>query len=484
MSSVCTQVPDELWLEILHDLPNAALQSVALTHHNLSRISRPLLFAHCTFRPYAVPCLPANNDNVRWRSDAMLEPILLTRDERDRELERLAFWFSPEIAPYVRSCTLKPLREDSDSGPRKDLMETESPTALLDTVFERLPLFVGLSDLHAYIVHFTKTGLENLCRLPSLSHLDVVFGRTTIEPSDLSPNLRLPHVKRFQFKYARTRFANPPMHHPWLQLLRLDQIAELHLAFAGRLFPDLALTFPVLSSVRSLTLHTLRVGVTWSPANVSAVLAILPKFPGVEIFRMEGRWWQADRCSFEPIPESTLPVIKEYDGPLAMLAVLLARPTLRRVTTHNMFDKQLYTFNVPNVISFTASYLFLKMLDFPELLKTFPLLKDLDVEFPYPPVNSRPHLDPEIMHTVQNLLLQPSLEYLRVRLWRDPLQSTFEAGSEHDTVFLELEQTIDLLRGFIAINGSLAYFWFETHDFLYRWRVPYNFVQFDRGCDA
>ncbi|KAK7042755.1 L-aminoadipate-semialdehyde dehydrogenase [Favolaschia claudopus] len=291
----CDQVPDELWLQILQDLPKTALRNVSGTNRTLSRISRPLLFAEFTFCPYAVTRLPKNDQTVR--APDVINPIPLNEIEREAELDRLNFWSSPEIAPWVRSCTVRPLRSALEADKVEESGGNGSALALLDIFFRRLPRFTGLCHLHAFIVHFTPLGLANLRQLPSLSSLDVIVCTLVREAGDAEwASLDLPFVTRFQFRYGYTYLASRVQLHsslldPWMSIIRLDKIVELNLGFGGGLFSNIARTLPaVLPSVKLLTLHAIRSDERLSTTGVSNIRNILPRCPRVEVLKMEGSW--------------------------------------------------------------------------------------------------------------------------------------------------------------------------------------------------
>ncbi|KAJ6546698.1 hypothetical protein DFH09DRAFT_854048, partial [Mycena vulgaris] len=81
----------ELCLEVFNQLLHYTLKDISLTYRTFSRLTRPLLFIHFDFRPYAVA------------GDVLLLPSATHITE---SLERLNFWFSPDIASLVHSCNI------------------------------------------------------------------------------------------------------------------------------------------------------------------------------------------------------------------------------------------------------------------------------------------------------------------------------------------------------------------------------------------
>ncbi|KAJ7315359.1 hypothetical protein DFH08DRAFT_1040033 [Mycena albidolilacea] len=314
-------MPEELWIDILQDLPKETLQNVALSHRNLRRISRPFLFVTFVFHPYAVPYIPQNMDRMRWPEAD--EPLLLSKEAQDRELERLNFWSSAEIAPLVRTCRLIPV----PGGAWGAENEPDVATALLAAFFERLPRFNSIQYFHAYMVRFKQTGLANLCLLPALSRLEIILG-TIVEPIDCH-SLHLGHITSFQLRHARHSIL--PLD-SWMRLLRPTKLVEMYLGFGSRLFAAIKHNdIPPFPHVRKLTLQALRVGDRIRPLVVSSVLPILSKFMGVEVFVMKGNWTDSEHESSRF--SDSLPILKEYDGPQEMLSILFSRPTLSHITT-------------------------------------------------------------------------------------------------------------------------------------------------------
>ncbi|KAJ7192297.1 hypothetical protein GGX14DRAFT_380281, partial [Mycena pura] len=80
---------NDIWLQVLGNVPKDTLPAVSLTNNTLRRLVRPLLFTHLDFHPYA-----------RGERGIALLP---SSEEVERSMERLHFWRSDEIASFVRS---------------------------------------------------------------------------------------------------------------------------------------------------------------------------------------------------------------------------------------------------------------------------------------------------------------------------------------------------------------------------------------------
>ncbi|KAJ7323554.1 hypothetical protein DFH08DRAFT_969104 [Mycena albidolilacea] len=99
------------------------------------------------------------------------DTLLPSAAEVDRYLERLAFFSSTEIAPFVRYCDVS-VRESWQISPSSDPLSADTPYILLDALFDRLEQFPGL-QLQARHIHFTHVRADILCGLPTSSGLRI-----------------------------------------------------------------------------------------------------------------------------------------------------------------------------------------------------------------------------------------------------------------------------------------------------------------------
>ncbi|KAJ7868816.1 hypothetical protein B0H14DRAFT_2729023 [Mycena olivaceomarginata] len=461
------QVPEELLLEIVQHLPKGALQHVSLAHRTLWRISRPFLFADFVFHPYGIRYMPTDRSRVRWPEAD--DPVCLYDEAQEREVERLEFWSSPEIAPLVRSCSIIPL-SSREWAERKAV---DAPTALLNIFFERLPHFAGIHHFHAYIVHFTETGLENLCGLPGLTHLQIILCRIP-EPLDCA-SLQLPRVTSFGIRHV----LRPPTFCQWVGLLRPTHLVEMHLGFGPHLLMKIPNRIPSFPHVRKLTLYAVPTGETMGPNRGPRVLPILPKFPGVTNFVMEGRWGRWDD-QFELGAHDLLPMLREYDGPAEMLRIFLNRATLARLTLNtNTFywqsritDVLQGTLPSNNVFSLTATSSPLDVTAFHSLFNIFPYLTALNITISYG-YWDKPNLPGTSLNFIENLpsiqYFPPLLEFLSIR-WK---HFKLDVSNAEDD---DASNSADRLRHFVGLRGlvssslALTSVWIEGPAFLYRWR--------------
>ncbi|KAF7345859.1 L-aminoadipate-semialdehyde dehydrogenase [Mycena venus] len=457
-------MPRELWNEILQDLPRETLQNLALSHRTLHRISRPFLFVTFVFHPYGVPYSPQKLDRVQWPEAN--EPLLFSQEVQDRELERLDFWSSTEIAPLVRTCRLTPVVIGKTWGAEN---ESDLEIALLTAFFERLPRFTSIQYLHAYLVRFTQTGLANLCLLPALSQLEIVLG-TMVEPIDCS-SLHLSRVTSFRLQH--TRHSSPNVVDSWMRLLP-NQLVEMYLGFGPHLFADIAQNIPPFPHVRKLTLRALRIGDRLNPMNASPVLPpILSKFSGVEVFVMEGYWPVSDHVPSEF--SHLLPIVKEYVGLKDMLPILLSQPTLSLITTGWIsWPWIMETLCAPQsfnrVVSLTANSSRMDSTEFRFLFEIFPFLSMLNLNITHGQQDRPNSLRKAFL---ENITRVPTwLEFLSIR-WKNSEAEYSSSDSEDDASTSDggtgESRHIIELRTLVARCPALTSVWIENDDFLFRW---------------
>ncbi|KAF7348711.1 hypothetical protein MVEN_01390000 [Mycena venus] len=283
--------PNELWLEVFAHLPLDALRNLSSTRRALYDIARPLDFTD--FRLYF------------YQYD--LQP---PKEKLDDALERLSFWSSPRIAPLVRSCTATwNMYRWHGSAQVED---TGSAHVLVNTFFERLPLFTGLQRLYTDRVQFTQTGIVNLCALPALTHAEFTSSRVAagehLDPS--SSTLRVAtFITRFDY-----------MNDFWIALLSHDILRELKLSDNHALADSKVPPFP--------NVHTLTVSdISMRGREISSILT---KFPAVRIFSTDYTGVLRDMT---PMQESSIfPVLQEYTGAYQNLHIFVQRTSLTHIT--------------------------------------------------------------------------------------------------------------------------------------------------------
>ncbi|KAJ6462030.1 hypothetical protein C8R47DRAFT_1225657 [Mycena vitilis] len=159
------------------------LQHLNLTNRRFHLLSRPRLFADFAFHPYSVRA-----DRYGMSAGHLILP---TDPNPERLRQRLEFWASEGIAPYVRTCAVQPLEFE---GVERVAPPDEDPYALLKRFYELLPRFVNLESLEAFTLHVTNLAIANLFRLPKLASLSIdmcVLAEGETPDLDPSPKLKL-----------------------------------------------------------------------------------------------------------------------------------------------------------------------------------------------------------------------------------------------------------------------------------------------------
>ncbi|KAJ6469107.1 hypothetical protein DFH09DRAFT_1479370 [Mycena vulgaris] len=191
-----TTFPNELWLQIFSHLSPCALRNLSSTRRALYDIARPLGFTEFKLRPYPYDFQPP-------------------KAQLDDAIERLRFYSSPKVAPYVRSCTAR----DMLNGRQDCTMDEGAPHVLANAFFECLPNFTAMQRIYMDHMQFTQIGIKNLCGLPALTHVEFsgckIAAREQLNADSL--NLR---VATFI-----TRFDH--MCDFWMSLVSRDSLREL-----------------------------------------------------------------------------------------------------------------------------------------------------------------------------------------------------------------------------------------------------------------
>ncbi|KAJ7451665.1 hypothetical protein FB451DRAFT_1409751 [Mycena latifolia] len=360
------RVPNELWLEILQILPRYILKDVSFTCRTIRRLSRPFLFTDLYFSPYST------------ESKGVL--LLPSESAVERCLERLNFWSSAEIAPFVRYCSISPW----SSWTRKDLdlSPTDSPYILLDALFERLVCFTGLQRLHADGVHFTQASVETICRLPTLSELSVT--RCSVAPGErIIPSPRTLRVSSFCIRPK----VEVELEHGddfWIPLLHPDHLHKLIAIFCPRLLGRAVHTIPSFPRVHELA-------ATMNLPTSSENLFILSKFPAVQVLSI------ADKGPLSVGPgapprahvSADFPFLRRYTGSYKTLPLFLPVATLTHLTTASCnsrdFITQMQAIQRPNSITtLHATFNSFNNTTLNALVSLFPQLIELrfDIVFP------------------------------------------------------------------------------------------------------
>ncbi|KAJ6587389.1 hypothetical protein B0H10DRAFT_2093738 [Mycena sp. CBHHK59/15] len=263
-------IPDEMWSEIFSHLPRDALVHVHLAQRRFHYISRPLLFSEFRFHPKNVKCPPGTTSHVEISQEELVDIVL----------QRLEFWSSSGIAPFIRTCRVIGWRNSGCTA-----------------FFNSFPRFTNLFRLCMIEVQYNQIFMQNLHLLPNLTHLKF---------RNFTPNTVVDH---------------------WIPILRRDTVRYLDLSYNERLFAQIQAgdPFPYVKGVKIL-MHSSR---------ISLNLRVISKFPATEVLNVAHGDWELLTCASSG--ESHVPLsdlltsLREYIGPEDLLHLLFPIPSLRRL---------------------------------------------------------------------------------------------------------------------------------------------------------
>ncbi|KAJ7773660.1 hypothetical protein DFH07DRAFT_767601 [Mycena maculata] len=323
------QVPADVWLEVFRWLPPDNILHLLATHRTFRYLCRPILFAHFDFHPYVARprdrrLLPFSGftEQVFFASlfdppDRLCHPPV---QEVCRSLERLNFWSSDDIAPFVRSCHLSRRlgsrrKRDASDG------DKHSPFILLDAFFERLASFTEMQRLYIDGVCFTPMQAASLSRLSRLTRLDT--HECIVDDHEAFSQV---------WGLARFSIRTTGSFTPWISLLRSDLLRELE---GVELIGEICILMPTFPNVYKLA-------ASMDFRTMAQNVTILSKFPAVQIFelkavRMGGMFWESTPLPAGPsplvLPSNILPVLQDYSGACDTLHIFIPRATLTRLST-------------------------------------------------------------------------------------------------------------------------------------------------------
>ncbi|KAF8194452.1 hypothetical protein K438DRAFT_2017495 [Mycena galopus ATCC 62051] len=447
------QVPDELWLEILAQVPLETLKHVSLTQRHLSRLSRHLIFTDFHFHPYATSGL------------ILLLPNVL---KVKRALERLNFW-TTDVAHLVHSCEITPWSANSTQA----RSHTETPYILLAPFFERLGRFTSLRHIYAHQVLFTQIALTNLCSLPALTQLHIhecgVAPEAHMDLSSLNLELR---VSRFQFTRLSSQDDGITL---WMPLLRPDHLRELEVQCNFR-FLDLVL--PAIAPFH----RVYKLSLTLDASKVAHNLTLLAKFPALEVLSLTGPWTSENLGEERPRADQILPMLREYKGYFGTLPIYLALPTLTRLevfepfrsATPRDFMRQLQGLSPTQITMLTVRFTWFEHAALAPLSDFFPRLISLRITIRVEDVQLSPDgINRQATAFFSALAYRPivprTLEHLSIS-WEFTSVDYDETRASHPRTD-DLPDLTGLGMALMAGCPALTFLWLDGHDFMLHWRT-------------
>ncbi|KAJ7445929.1 hypothetical protein FB451DRAFT_792983 [Mycena latifolia] len=287
-----SELPPEVWLQILRHLPRIALSVLSSVSPLFHALSVPLIFVQFQYHP------------------SVYTEILQRGTRLQRELDRLAFWSSDEIAPHVRRCFVAihwaPVKLDA-------------PNTLVDALFAAVSRFTNLRLLSCkfglHPVELLPLRVEGIALLDTLK----IHGPRLARYDDESTRRKL-RVKHFSYTDIPVPHPSPTRVSPFV-LLDPAALCSLELA-AGR--PGGLEHF--LADRRAMAachnLHTLRLA--FVDTDFARIHACIAPFPAVRVLIVELK----GACRTDVDLRTTLaPQLERYHGPAALLPLVLPGAT-------------------------------------------------------------------------------------------------------------------------------------------------------------
>ncbi|KAJ7051618.1 hypothetical protein C8F01DRAFT_1376722 [Mycena amicta] len=298
------EVAPEIWLEIADILPPPALANLSLANHRFRELSKPRLFAHFEFHPYALDVTAPN-----------IKQALFPEAENFQKLsERLEFWCSDAIAPHVRTCMVSPWL-DGD-GITRDWRFSASPTpfVLLEAFLRNLGRFKGLRELSLHRVDFQYTTL--IASYAALNLGSLRLSNCDVFPvADIAVGDNKLEVKRFRLDDDR---GNATALARWLAGFDPNALEELELHYRLPPWHESELVVEPFPSIRVLSLR----GV-----GVQEALRFLAYFPALTSLSFDD-WAPLGSTDLDPPVQLCLLKLKNLHASSELLPLFLNRKAL------------------------------------------------------------------------------------------------------------------------------------------------------------
>ncbi|KAJ7028101.1 hypothetical protein C8F04DRAFT_1120487 [Mycena alexandri] len=435
---MASRLPEEILLQVLGQLPRETTLKVYQTDRRFRRILRPYIFAQFAFHPYATAAKDGQETNALLPSPRKVEQLM----------ERLEFWTSIEIAPFVRICDVRPYTPEHSS--HSECSPTDVPYVLLFKFYERLVRFTNLQLLSCIGIHFTQTFLTNLCRLPELATLSVTdYMEAPGHDIDFS---RLKFRNLLELNLHDRISAEGTDHSHWIRLLRPEFLTRLKIRLHSDHIPEIDRrpSFP----------HTTELTLTLATSSQTPdIRRFLSKFPALRVLKIRDHKGEREPAdSHEPTTAFSSP-LTEYTGPVWTLNTFLHLPTLTYLTVEFCLQTPvllatLKTIGVQScVTSLRVSVFTLTSTQLAVICAFFPGLTRLRVEIWSPPPSQRgSYIDnASDSQAVQAFLETLSKTSLPQHLTHLALAWYNESGKIDDTIYPKFRR--DLTAKLPSVNA-------------------------------
>ncbi|KAJ6450070.1 hypothetical protein C8R45DRAFT_121462 [Mycena sanguinolenta] len=296
-------IPVEVWLQVFGILDRSDLISLHSVSRSFHRISRPLLFKHFCFHPYAaVPY-----------SFTTHEFLIPGEVEIKRTIRRLRFWASDNVAYLVKGCTVAP--REITSGQRGGYAACRDGDVLLRILFDVLPRFTNLRKLSSSSIAFKPRFIDAVQSLPNLKEIEL--GRCAVDEG-VAAGHQL-KVEKFSFLDADRYRHESVGAQRWLSVVDRQMLTHLSL------LSGTAVT-TILNSDTDTSAFPNVVTLAIDVNRLERGMVALHRFPAVRAVRIS--------MYIEPPHSSTasfFPLLERYYGPPEFLVLLDSRAPLRRL---------------------------------------------------------------------------------------------------------------------------------------------------------
>ncbi|KAG6843366.1 hypothetical protein H0H87_005383 [Tephrocybe sp. NHM501043] len=305
-------LPNEVWVEIFHDIEFDDLLSASLTCRSLHSASSPRRFKRLSFVPYY----------VNRRLDRFSLPDANAADQ----LAKMRFFTSAAIAPLVRTCSVNPLDKlvpiDYDKLEQTQILSSSGNHDLFEAFFELLPRLTSLQNLHFLGIAFTPSLISQLSK--ALRNIRFLFlNACTLAPITAPfPTIYAEEVVYLCESYKYDIRSSETGAEGWMHLLASSSLTKLDITqtlktTAELIFQNLA-ALPPFPNLVSLSLD-------WNPHTIRQIfLSVLPCFPSLRrlAFSALGRQVKGEiAAAAAEVPHSLkLPLIQHYKGPHQLLS--------------------------------------------------------------------------------------------------------------------------------------------------------------------
>ncbi|KAG6917181.1 hypothetical protein DXG01_003524 [Tephrocybe rancida] len=429
-------IPTDVWEEILKDQPFCQLKTVSLVCHNLRSLMIPRLFAIFRFTPYII------DHGDKYDSNILVRRISLPLKAFKNAVEKLLFFVSDSVSPYVRSCYVAP--HDKHKGFRDrllfgpdDLPSSSDPTSLLESLLKLLSRFSGLQLLQFNAVTFNALTLTQLALHVSVkSNINVLkFAACNL----MALSLPLPIIEAPVVCFECRENVDVYGAHNWLSILDPNTLQVLQFGPGCKVAEVFT---PSTSSLRFPRVIFLTIPLDY--CTVPRLTKVLQLFPSLRSLRLAGMARLPGLVSnSQTIPEP-LPPIREYNGPYELFDLLMAtQVTLLKLSLDNYSidgcDPDALTtkllscsIKIKDVEELKIKLSRLPTPFLPTVLSLTPKLRVLGIRSDtYHLDSARPFTTPEVLETLSAVSLPPNLEILSLH-WSP---TSIEDAKSQSTLF-------------------------------------------------